>query len=360
MADAAALAATGAATAAPLPPGSPSDAPLSKRQKRRLANAARRAETKKARRAAEKEKKRLNTAARKEERAEELRGLGEEERQEVIRRRKEERLERVRAKQEQERRLSEAVTRGVRLAIDMRWADQQTDREMRSLSFQLSQAYASNRLSPDPCCIVLAGLSEASHAAIRQVNAGLDNWRATVIEHAALAELYAERRADVVYLSADADEELTEIERDKVYVVGGMLDHNSRKGATQECADAEGWRTARLPLARHVELGGSPVLTVNQVVDMLLLQLAGVHAGLEGDRAWKMAIEMAVPQRKRKGYVKGEGEGPPTGGAGAAAYAAIKAAATARQVETQREGVREEAQAAVGGDMGRAADGSDA
>ena len=37
---------------------------------------------------------------------------------------------------------------------------------------------------------------------------------------------------------------------------------------------------------------------------MLLLQLAGVHAGLEGDRAWKMAIEMAVPQRKRKGYVK--------------------------------------------------------
>lgn len=162
MADAAALAATGAATAAPLPPGSPSDAPLSKRQKRRLANAARRAETKKARRAAEKEKKRLNTAARKEERAEELRGLGEEERQEVIRRRKEERLERVRAKQEQERRLSEAVTRGVRLAIDMRWADQQTDREMRSLSFQLSQAYASNRLSPDPCCIVLAGLSEGA------------------------------------------------------------------------------------------------------------------------------------------------------------------------------------------------------
>lgn len=58
--------------------------------------------------------------------------------------------------------------------------------------------------------------------------------------------------------------------------------------------------------------------------------------------------------------VQGEGEGPPTGGAGAAAYAAIKAAATARQVETQREGVREEAQAAVGGDMGRAADGSDA
>ena len=105
----------------------------------------------------------------------------------------------------------------------------------------------------------------ASHAAIRQVNAGLDNWRATVIEHTPLAELYAERRADVVYLSADADEELTEIERDKVYVVGGMLDHNSRKGATQECADAEGWRTARLPLAKHVELGGSPVLTVNQV-----------------------------------------------------------------------------------------------
>ena len=303
----------------------------SKRQKRRLEAAERRKEAKKARRAADKEAQRAKVAARRAERQAALEALPEAERAEAAAagraRAKEERRRASEAKNATAARLEAAKEVGVKLAIDMRWADDQTEREMRSLCFQLGQCYASNRTCPDPCCLYLAGLSEESHSAMRRVTSGVDGWRGAVFDRRPLLEAFGDEKERVVYLSADAEEELGEMDRDTVYVVGGMLDHNSKKGSTQRAAQDEGWRSARLPLDKYVQLAGSKVLTVNQVVDMLLLAWAGNHHGLGWDDCWRHAVELAVPQRKRKGYVKGDGKAPGEGGACQAAYATIERAA---------------------------------
>lgn len=73
-----------------------------------------------------------------------------------------------------------------------------------------------------------------------------------------------------MYLSADAQQELAELEPQKRYIIGGIVDRNVHKGLCEEKARAQGIATAKLPLTSHASLIGNKVLTVNQVVDMLV------------------------------------------------------------------------------------------
>lgn len=54
------------------------------------------------------------------------------------------------------------------------------------------------------------------------------------------------------YLSSEADEVLEELDENTVYIIGGIVDHNSQKGLCKRLADEKGVRTARLPIDRHV------------------------------------------------------------------------------------------------------------
>ena len=104
-------------------------------------------------------------------------------------------------------------------------------------------------------------------------------------------EVFAERRASLVYLSADSPHELAALSDDDVYVVGGIVDRNRHPRLTLQAAEAAGIRHARLPLAAHVSLSGSAVLTVNQVLELLL--------AWHELKDWKLACERVVPKRKR-------------------------------------------------------------
>ena len=53
----------------------------------------------------------------------------------------------------------------------------------------------------------------------------------------------------------------------------------------------QGIRTARLPIAEHVKLTGSRVLTVNHVVNILIKWI--------GCQDWKAALLESIPARKR-------------------------------------------------------------
>ena len=76
----------------------------------------------------------------------------------------------------------------------------------------------------------------------------------------------------LVYLSADADETLTELKEDEMYIIGGIVDRNRYKNLTSDKATSLGIRKAksvcmltvrnRLPLDL-VQFHGSRVLTVN-------------------------------------------------------------------------------------------------
>ena len=80
---------------------------------------------------------------------------------------------------------------------------------------------------------------------------------------------------------ADAEEELTELDRSRAYIIGGIVDRNRYKGLCKSRAEAGGIRTARLPIRDYLRLQAAPVMTVNQVrllsslrMDMLSISVA--------------------------------------------------------------------------------------
>ena len=95
---------------------------------------------------------------------------------------------------------------------------------------------------------------------------------------------------------------LTELENDKFYVIGGLVDHNSQKGLCHREATALGIQTARLPIDEFIHLNSRKVLTVNHVFEIL----AAVSEG----KGWKEALLGTIPERKGVSAKEvGEGEG---------------------------------------------------
>jgi tRNA (guanine9-N1)-methyltransferase len=74
----------------------------------------------------------------------------------------------------------------------------------------------------------------------------------------------------LVYLTADSENLVTNLDPADIFLIGGIVDHNRHKLLTLNKATAQGIRHARLPIREcGVKLSTSCVLTVNHVVDII-------------------------------------------------------------------------------------------
>ncbi len=83
-------------------------------------------------------------------------------------------------------------------------------------------------------------------------------------------------------MDADAEDELSELEPSKAYIIGGIVDRNRYKGLCWTKAESDGIKTARLPIGEYVKLHAAPVMTVNQVMHTLCPELFHTQCGLRG------------------------------------------------------------------------------
>lgn len=88
----------------------------------------------------------------------------------------------------------------------------------------------------------------------------------------------------IVYLTSESDNILTDLEKDHVYIIGGLIDHNHHKGLCHKIASGKclnfdmdytytktntyllsdlGLRHARLPLDQHIVIKTRTILTIN-------------------------------------------------------------------------------------------------
>lgn len=80
------------------------------------------------------------------------------------------------------------------------------------------------------------------------------------------------KKESLVYLTADSPNTITKLSRDKVYIIGGIVDRNRLKGITYQKAVEQGIETAKLPLDTVVEMGSATrVLTVNHGTSLCIL-----------------------------------------------------------------------------------------
>ncbi|KAH9828212.1 tRNA (guanine(9)-N1)-methyltransferase [Teratosphaeria destructans] len=117
------------------------------------------------------------------------------------------------------------------------------------------------------------------------------------LDESAVAKLKAD--AEVVYLSSEANDTLTELKPYSTYIIGGLVDKNREKGICYKRARQKGVKTARLPIGDYLEMSSRKVLATNHVNEIMVRWLEC------GD--WGEAFMKVIPKRKG-GKLRGEAE----------------------------------------------------
>ena len=95
---------------------------------------------------------------------------------------------------------------------------------------------------------------------------------------------------EVIYLSSDSPDTLTELKPYSTYIIGGLVDKNRHKGICYRQATERGVKTAKLPIGDYIQMASRSVLTTNHVMEIMLRWLE------VGD--WGEAFMRVLPQRK--------------------------------------------------------------
>ncbi|EER03868.1 tRNA methyltransferase complex GCD14 subunit domain containing protein [Perkinsus marinus ATCC 50983] len=265
-----------------------------KKRERKEAQREQRKEVRKMKRKAVKERRR-------EERRDELAGLSAEEIQE---RADAEKAERIAEKERSEAHMQACYDEGNPIiAFNCGFTDQMQEKEITSLAKQLQLAYNTLKRSKESCVqFHLVGMDSALETRLHPQ--GYENWKVH-IDKGPYWDTFAGH--DIVVLTPDAVEDLEAVEKDKVYVIGGLVDRTIAKNETfsqanrLDPAPAAGGSIVlrKLPVREYLPNVTLPVLNINTVVEILFAVLE------KGSSAWSEVLESLVPQRKQLGAGEG-------------------------------------------------------
>ncbi len=87
---------------------------------------------------------------------------------------------------------------------------------------------------------------------------GFDKWMIEK-ENRPYIEALKDQKENLVYLTADAETVLEELDPKKIYIVGGLVDRNRWKGITMKKANEQGIQTAKLPIGNYLKMSSSQV-----------------------------------------------------------------------------------------------------
>lgn len=188
-----------------------------------------------------------------------------------------------------------------RIVIDMDFNEYMTDSEIKKAVQQAGRIYAANRHSQDPCQLYISSLKDRIRDSFASANTGYKNWDINCSDKDYL-ELFKTcdssqpNSSDFIYLTGDSEHNLPDAEmlvkdRSKIFVIGGLVDHNRHKNLCYERAVARGVSTAKLPIKEHVTLCQRHILSTFTVFE-IMLKVLGSHV------SWKEALLCNIPKRK--------------------------------------------------------------
>ncbi|CAI9760226.1 unnamed protein product [Fraxinus pennsylvanica] len=285
--------------------------PMSKNAKKRLLKQQRYEAKKAEKKALEKEQKKREVERKRKEWDEKLASVSQEEREKLIEERKGLRKERMEKRSEERenkiKKLNEAKSNGQNVVIDLEFAHLMNSSELNSLVQQIMYCYAVNSRCASPAHLWLTSCVGEMQNHLQRLP-GYDKW---VIEKEdrSYIEAFQDQKEKLVYLTADSENVLNELDPRAIYIIGGLVDRNRWKGITMKKAEEQGIQTAKLPIGDYLKMSSSQVLTVNQVVEIILKFLEA--------KDWKDSFFQVIPQRKRcdadLGECDGEREGNESG-----------------------------------------------
>jgi tRNA (guanine9-N1)-methyltransferase len=257
---------------APAPAAGADAPPLSKRARKRAAREAQRLEEKRQKKEKNHAQARDREAAAAAAAAAADALLTDDQRAARDRKAQQARDERLRKRAAEDAEFEKKCASGCRIVIDCGFESLMTDREARSSSQQIMYCYGANRRAEAPARLLVVGLTGRQAQALGNVS-GVESWRGASVDARPLEDVFPDR-SSLVYLTAESDTVLEEVDAATTYVIGGFVDRNRHKGATHAKALQLGVRTARLPIGDGdaIVLGkeASRVLAVNHVFELMV------------------------------------------------------------------------------------------
>lgn len=125
---------------------------------------------------------------------------------------------------------------------------------------QILRIYTENRRAKAPMQLYLTNFEGRAKEEMAKHN-GYENWD---INFRAESYLKLFPKDKLVYLTSESNKVITELQEDKVYIIGGLVDHNSHKGICYKKAVDEGIDHGQLPIREYFHTKHRKVFTINQ------------------------------------------------------------------------------------------------
>jgi len=198
-----------------------------------------------------------------------------------------------------------------RVVIDLDFNEKMTEKELVSMSSQLQHSYAANKRAARALPMLFTSVRDIMHERLES-KTDYRKWNCCEWWRTSYEDLWREgddprlftppraketaswaraAKDDVIYLTGDSPNILSEIEEGKTYVIGGIVDRNRYKNLCLDKANEQGLKHAALPIGQYLpEIEGRKILTVNQVFHIMAVWVE--------KRDWREALHTVMPQRK--------------------------------------------------------------
>ena len=117
--------------------------------------------------------------------------------------------------------------------------------------------YAVNGRCSFPAHLWLTGCQGEMETQLQRLP-GFDKWNIEK-EKQSYSQAFSDQKDNLVYLTADSETVLDELDPTKVYIIGGLVDRNRWKGITMKKAEEQGILTAKLPIGTYMKMSTSQV-----------------------------------------------------------------------------------------------------
>ncbi|XP_066253152.1 tRNA methyltransferase 10 homolog A [Euwallacea similis] len=183
-------------------------------------------------------------------------------------------------------RTMEASTCKISVCIDLSFDYLMIDKDMAKTAKQILRVYTENRRALAPMQLYLTNFNGRSKRELERYN-GYQYWD-MVFHDSDYMDVFPKEK--LIYLTSDSDNVIRELQDDRIYIIGGLVDHNAHKGICYNKALTEGIAHGRLPISEYFWMKQRKVLTINQVFEILIRVSEGM--------TFKDAFELILPKRK--------------------------------------------------------------
>ncbi|XP_060593069.1 tRNA methyltransferase 10 homolog A-like [Ruditapes philippinarum] len=182
----------------------------------------------------------------------------------------------------------------VKVVVDCDFDDYMAEKDIKMLVKQIQYSYSANRRAENPLQFYCCGVTGKT----RQRLESIGDYKGWDIIFSGESYIEKFEKSSIVYLSSESENILHTLEDDKVYIIGGLVDHNHHKGLCHTLAKEKGISHAQLPISDYIDMKTRKVLTVNHVFEILL------HYTETKD--WQKALYTVLPPRKGAALKQGK------------------------------------------------------